>query len=85
MGIIKQAHDQFDADRAAFKLANAPTRAQLRKYVAAMVDAGNEWLNKFDAQDASAPTDFAATKASQFATFTAALPDPVLNPVDPNA
>lgn len=83
MGIIKQAHDDHAANRAAFKAANTPTRAQMRKYVAAMADAGQEWLAKFDAQDAAAASDFAATKTAQFKTFTDALPEPAMAPVDP--
>lgn len=82
MGIIKTATDQFQADVAAFKATN-PTRAQKRKYVAAIVNAGNEWLAKFDAQDNAAPADFAASKAGQFQTFTDGIADPVLAPVDP--
>lgn len=83
MGIIATARTDFDAVRAAFVTATTPNRAQRRKYVAALVDAGNEWLAKFDAQDNAAPSDFAATKAAQFKTFTDALPEPALAPVDP--
>ena len=84
MGIIKQARDQFAADVAAFKASN-PTRAQMRKYVAALVDAGNEWLAKRDAQDAAAPADFAASKQGQFNAFVDALPDVNLAAVDPQS
>lgn len=83
MGIINTARTDVNAARAAFKAATTPTRAQLRKYAAASVDAWNEWLSKFDAQDSAAPVDFATSKAAQFKTFTDALPEPVLNPVDP--
>jgi hypothetical protein len=79
MGIIKQASDDFDADLVAFKASATPTRAQLRKYVAALVTRGQEWLAKRDAQDASAASDFAASKAAQFSNFTDALPDPTLS------
>lgn len=84
MGIIKQARDQFAADVATFK-GTAPTRAQLRKYVAAIKDAADEWLAKRDAQDNAAPSDFAASKQSQFDTFLDGLPDPDLTPVDPQS
>lgn len=83
MGIIKKASDDFATDFADFKAAGSPTRAQRRKYVAAIVNAGNEWLAKFDAQENTAPADFAASKPSQYQTFTDALADPALNPVDP--
>lgn len=85
MGIIKTAADDFDAALAAFKATTSPTRAQRRKYVAALVTRGQEWLARFDAQDNAAPADFAASKAGQFKAFTDALPDPQLdaNPVDP--
>lgn len=79
MGILKQAADDFDADLAAFKLANTPTRAQKRKYIAALVTRGQELLAKLDAQDASAAADFAATKQAQFNTFVDALPEPTLS------
>lgn len=82
MGIIKQARDQFDADLTAFKL-TSPTRAQKRKYVAALVNAGNEWLAKFDADESAAPVAFAATRAGQFNTFVDGIADPTLAPVDP--
>ena len=84
MGIVKQARDQFQADVAAFKTGASPTRDQLRKYVAAMVTAGQEWLNKRDLADNAAPADFAASRSAQFKTFTDALPDPTLDPVDPS-
>ncbi len=83
MGIIKQARDQFAANVATFK-GTAPSRTQMRKYVAAMKDAADEWLAKCDAQDNAAPNDFAASKQSQFNTFLDALPDPVLGDIDPN-
>lgn len=82
MGIIKTARDDFDADVAAFKL-STPTRAQLRKYVAALVDAGNEWLSKRDAQDAAAPAGFAESRQAQFKSYVDALPDVSLDPIDP--
>ncbi len=81
MGIIKTATDDLTAAFTAFK--GGKTRNQKRAYVAALVNAGNEWLAKFDAQESSAPKDFAATRAAQFNTFTDALADPALNPVDP--
>ena len=84
MGIRKTASDDFTAAFAAFK-ATSPTRTQRRTYVAAIVNAGHEWLAKFDAQDNAAPADFAASKASQYQTFTDALTDPALNPVDPQS
>lgn len=85
MGIIKTARDDFAADVAAFKAASTPTRAQLRKYVAALVDAGNEWLAKRDAQDVAAPSAFASSKQAQFNTFVDELPDVALDAVDPQS
>lgn len=82
MGIIKTARDDFQADVAAFK-ATGPNRAQLRKYVAALVTAGQEWLAKFDAQDNAAASDFAASKRAQFNTYVDALPEPTLPAVNP--
>ncbi len=79
MGIIKQAADDFDAALAAFKAATSPTRAQRRKYVAALVTRGQEWLARFDAQDNAAPADFAASKAGQYKSFVDALPEPTLD------
>lgn len=83
MGIIKTASDDFDADVAAFKLSATPTRAQLRKYVAALVTRGQTWLSKRDADDNGAAQAFADSKPAQFSTFVDALPDPTLDPVDP--
>lgn len=83
MGINKTARDDFNAIFAAFKTANTPNRAQRRKYVAAVCDAANEWLAKFDAQDAAAAQGFAATKQAQFNNYEDALPDVTLDPVDP--
>lgn len=83
MGIIKTARDDFAADVAAFKMAATPTRAQLRKYVASLVTAGQEWLAKRDADDNGAAQAFADSKPGQFSTFVDALPDPTLDPVDP--
>lgn len=77
MGITRTARDAFKADLATFKATN-PTRAQLRKFAAAVVDAGNEWLSKFDAQEVAAPTDFAASKQAQYATFVAGIADPTI-------
>lgn len=85
MGIIKKASDDFATDFADFKAAGSPTRAQRRKYVASIVNAGQEWLSKFDAQENAASADFAATKTAQYQTFTDALADPALNPVDPQS
>lgn len=78
--------DQFrTVDLPALKAATA-NRAALRRQVAALVTAGQEWLAKHDAQEAAAPADFAASKPAQFATFVDALPDvtvPAADPVDP--
>jgi hypothetical protein len=80
MGIGRQ---QFlTVDLPALKAGTA-NRAALRRQVAGLVTAGQEWLAKFDAADSAAASDFAATKAAQFKTFTDALPDPVLAVVDP--
>jgi hypothetical protein len=82
MGILATARADFTAAFAAFK-ATTPTRAQKRRYVAALVTAGQEWLAKHDAQENAAAQDFAASKPGQFDAFVGALPEPVLDPVDP--
>lgn len=80
MGIIRQAADAFDQSLTNFKdLTPGSTRAQRRKYVAALVTRGQEWLARFDAQENAAPADFAASKKAQFNTFVNALPEPVLD------
>lgn len=83
MGIIATARNDAAAAFAAFKLATTPNRTQKRRYVAALVTWGQEWLARFDEQENAAPADFAASKQAQFTTFVAALPDPTLDPVDP--
>ena len=86
MGTNKQAAEAFAQSLTNFKDANpTATRAQRRKYVAGLVNRGHEWLAKFDAADVAAPAEFAATKSAQFTTFTDALADPVLTPVDPQS
>jgi hypothetical protein len=84
MGIIATARADFASAFAAFK-ATTPTRAQRRRYVAALVTAGQEWLARFDAQENAAAQDFAASKPGQFSTFVDALPEPALYAVDPLA
>lgn len=74
MGITKRARTAAMAALDADTATNSLTKKQQRKYVAAMVDAGNEWLAKFDAQDSVAPAGFAASKQAQYDTYTAALP-----------
>lgn len=74
MGIIATARSAFKAALATFK-ATSPNRAQLRRFVAAIVDAGNEWLSKHDAQESAAPQAFADTRTAQFNTFVATLPE----------
>jgi len=77
MGIIATARTAFRASLATFKLTN-PTRAQLRRFVAATVDAGNEWLSKHDAQESAAPVAFAADRPAQYNAFVDALPEVTL-------
>ena len=84
MGIIATARADFTAAFAAFK-ATSPTRVQRRRYVAALVTAGQEWLAKHDAQDNAAAQVFADSKPAQFSTFVDALPEPALDAVDPLA
>lgn len=81
MGIKRIAADNFEEDLAAFK-ASGPTRAQKRKYVAALVDRASEWLSKFDAQEAAAPANFAASKQAQFNAHLDALGEPELAVID---
>ena len=83
MGIIATARNDAAAAFAAFRAATTPNRAQRRKYVAALVTWGQEWLAKFDADDNGAAQAFADSKPGQFKTFVDALPDPALDPVDP--
>ncbi|HEY1086484.1 MAG TPA: hypothetical protein VGE37_02275 [Archangium sp.] len=85
MGIIKQGRDAVQTEWQAWQAAN-PTanRDQKRKFLAAMSNAVNELLAKRDAQDNSAPGDFAASRQAQFKTFTDALPEPTLDPIDPS-
>ena len=82
MGIQALARTAFRASLATFK-ATGPNRNQIRRFVAAIVDAGNEWLSKHDAQEAKAPADFAASKPAAFNTFVDALP-PVTLGADPD-
>lgn len=58
-------------------------RAARRRQVAALVNAGQEWLARFDAQEAAAATDFAASRPAQYATFVGALPEVTINAADP--
>jgi len=83
MGIIATARNDAAAAFASFKLATTPTRTQKRKYVAALVTWGQEWLARFDEQENAAPADFAASKPAQFNTFVDALPEPSPAAVDP--
>ena len=63
--------------------AGTANRTQLRRQVAGLVTAGQEWLAKFDAADNAAASDFAASRQAAFNTFVDALPDPTLGAVDP--
>lgn len=86
MGIRKDARNAFKAALATWRTANpAANRAQVRRYVAYITDAGHEWLAKRDAQDNAAPQAFADSKQGQFNSFLDALPDVELDPVDPTA
>ena len=78
MGIGRQA---FLAALPGLKSGTA-NRTQLRRQVAGLVTAGQEWLAKFDAADNAAAADFAASKQAQFNNFTDAIPDPVLGATD---
>lgn len=80
MGI---GRDQFrDVSLPAFRAATT-NRRQLRRAVASLVTAGQEWLARFDAQENKAAADFAASRPGQFNTFVDALPDVTLDAVDP--
>lgn len=90
MGIVKQARDAVTAAFRAFVAVASPSRAQKRKWWAAVADLANEWLAKFDRQEAEAAQAFADSKPSQFSSFREALPDVALDPaptdpVDPQA
>ena len=63
--------------------AGTANRRQLRRAVASLVTAGQEWLARFDAQENSAERDFAASRPGQFNTFTEALPEVTVSEVDP--
>ena len=84
MGIRNDARNAFKAELSAFR-ATSPNRTQLRRFVAALTDAGQEWLSKRDAQDNAAPQAFADSKQGQFNSFLDALPDVELDSVDPTA
>lgn len=84
MGITATARTAFKAALSAFR-ATSPNRAQLRRFVAAVVDAGNEWLSKHDAQESNAAPGFATSRAAQFATYVAALPEVELDDRDDEA
>lgn len=85
MGIIATARNDAAAAFAAFKLATTPTRTQKRKYVAALVTWGQDWLAQHDAQENAAPVAFAESKPAQYATFVDALPEPSPAAVDPQS
>lgn len=86
MGITNDARTDFRAALSAWRAANPnANRAQVRRYVAAITDAGQEWLAKRDAQDSAAAQGSADSKQAQFNSFVAALPDVTLDPVDPTA
>jgi hypothetical protein len=59
-------------------------RAARRRQVANLVNAGNEWLARFDAQEGAAATDFAASRPAQYATFIDALPDVTIATANPD-
>lgn len=83
MGIRNDARNDFKADLAIWRSANPnATRAQVRRYVAALTDAGQEWLAKRDAQDNTAAAAFAESRSAQFSSFVAALPEVQLDAVD---
>lgn len=83
MGIIATARNDAAAAFAAFKLASTPTRTQKRRYIAALVTWGQEWLARFDEQEAGAPVAFAESKAAQFNAFIHTLPEVAPDPVNP--
>lgn len=74
--------DHFLTALAAIKTA-VLGRAGRRKQVAALVTAGQEWLARFDAQDASAAQAFADSKPGQFSAFIEGLPDVTVSAADP--
>lgn len=78
MGIVTDARTDLRSVLA--QRLPALTRAQCRRYVAAIVDAGQEWLAKRDAQDNPVAADFAASRPAQYQSFVAALPDVTLDP-----
>jgi hypothetical protein len=63
--------------------AGTANRAALRRQVAGLVTAGQEWLAQFDVTDNAAAASFAATKPALFKAHVDALPDPVVSTVDP--
>lgn len=80
MGI---GRDQFIVALSNIK-AGTGNRTQLRRQVARLHDASNEWLSRFDAQENAAPAAFAQSRQAQFNTFTAALPDITVDAADPD-
>lgn len=73
MGIQALARTAFRSAVSTFEATGAKGR-QVRRFVAVLTDAGNEWLSKYDAQESAAPRQFAESKAAQFNTFVATLP-----------
>lgn len=73
MGITATARTAFRAALTTFK-ATSPNRAQLRRFVAAVVDAGQEWLAKTDKQEVDALAGFASSRGGQFNTYLGTLP-----------
>lgn len=75
MGIGRQqARTLIDAIRA-----GTASRKQLRNQVGDAVDLLNDFIAKLDRQEATATTDFAASRQGQFNTFVDALAEP---PID---
>ena len=81
MGITGTARTAFKAALTTFKT-TAPNRAQLRRFVGALVDAGNEWLSKHDKQETEAAAGFAASRQAQFSTYLGTLPEVTLDERD---
>jgi len=75
--------DRFILDLAAIKAGTANRRA-MRRQVANLVNAANEWLAKHDAQSNAAPQLFAEDRKAAFATFEAALPEVTISATDPD-
>lgn len=75
--------DQFILALAAIRTGTGNRRA-LRRQVANLVNAGNEWLARFDAQQNAAPQSFADSRPAALNTLLDAQPEVTIPTADPD-